>query len=114
MKVKTPSGKLYNLLLENRDELSAGLIYRVKAMSASYYNALPSEVLREQVEILVEDFTTSIETSPSAFTESVEKMVKRQISDGLTLHEVQVVLQMFEEMVWRLVVDQLLPEELVR
>jgi len=108
------SSTLYDVLSKNKTDLSDGVVHRLRSTGASHYQRMETDVLQSRAENLVESFLESIKERPAVFTAYLKQVAEDRISEGIFLHEIQVVLQILEEKAWTLVVDSIPQSDQVR
>ncbi len=92
------------------DDLGAAL----KSSAASpHYEAVDRATLDGRTRRLVDAFVAALEDGPQPFVDYVRHMTEERIAEGYYLPEVQTVLSLLEERVWRMVVAEAPVAELV-
>jgi hypothetical protein len=90
------------------------VVQRLRNSGALHFQRMERVVLRSRVENLVEAFLKSIKGEPSVFMAYLKQIAEDRISEGIFLHETQIVFQILEEKAWQLVVDFVPQVERVR
>jgi len=108
------SNMLYRMLSKNKSVLTNGIVQRVTISGAPHYEGMQKNHLQKRAEKLVNSFLDSIKEKPSVFTSYLKQIAEERITEGVFLHELQIVLQILEEKAWQLVVEHMPQEEQVR
>lgn len=91
------------------DELAAAL----KTAASPHYEAVDQVTLHGRTRQLVDAFVVALDEGPQPFIDYVRHMTEKRIAEGYYLPEVQTLLSLLEERVWRLVVAEAPVAELV-
>jgi hypothetical protein len=105
---------LYEVMSRNEAKLTAGVTQRLKSSGALHYKLMEEVVLKSRAEDLVEAFINSIKEKPDRLKNYLTRIAEERISEGIFLHEIQIVLQILEEKAWKLVVDFVPQSEQIR
>lgn len=91
------------------DELAAAL----KTAASPHYEAIDQMTLHDRTRRLVDAFVAALEDGPQPFVAYVRHITEERIAEGYYLPEIQAVLSLLEERVWRMVVTEAPVAELV-
>jgi hypothetical protein len=93
---------LYRLVDGSREELIEALLTRVKNSRAPHYRDVHVDQLRARCRDLVHEFRDSLHSARKPFSTYLREITEERISGGYLLHEIQEVLSVFEEELWKL------------
>lgn len=108
------SNCINEVLLENKAALKEVIVARLKTSGAEHYLTMDKDVLQSRVDTLVDTFLKSMNKRPGVFITYIKQIAEERISEGVFLHEIQVVIQILEEKAWRLVVENIPQSDQVR
>lgn len=108
------SNCINEVLLRNKAVLSEAIIARLKTSGAVHYRAMDRDVLHSRIDNLVDTFLKAMNKRPGMFVTYLKQIAEDRISEGVFLHEIQVVLQILEEKSWRLVLENIPQSDQVR
>jgi hypothetical protein len=114
MKGRKMSNCINEVLLRNKAVLSETIIARLKTSGAVHYQAMDRNILQSRIDNLVDTFLKAMNKRPGVFVTYLKQIAEDRISEGVFLHEIQVVMQILEEKSWRLVVENIPQSDQVR
>ncbi len=85
----------------------------MRCSEATHYRHEDPERLRERCARWVEEFLDAFERNPRAFGEYVRAIAEDRLGEGYRLDELQLVLDVFRQCVWKLTVESLEDRQLM-
>ena len=93
------------MLAENRDQLETEIFLRLSAAAVLNGHVVPEPVLRGRVRLLVDAFLGALGPVEDGFRNYIEAITAERVHEGMSLHELQLALQVLEERTWQLIVE---------